>query len=228
MTTNQPLLPINEIFPTLQGEGIFTGMPSIFVRLQGCAVGCPWCDTKHTWDLDTTNRISFTAMCEKLTDSPTYAMSNVPEITHEITKHSAKHVVITGGEPCMHDLFELTDMLRMMNYTVQVETSGTQPIFVHPKTWITLSPKIDMPGGYRVMRHSMGQANELKMPIGKQSDVDLFRRFLVENARVLQDVKHIWLQPLSQSPKATDICVDAAAKHGWRVSLQTHKYHGLR
>lgn len=41
--------PINEMFQTLQGEGYFTGVPAIFIRLQGCPVGCAWCDTKHTW-----------------------------------------------------------------------------------------------------------------------------------------------------------------------------------
>ncbi|PTA21507.1 hypothetical protein C9E21_29480 [Escherichia coli] len=42
--------PINEMFQTLQGEGYFTGVPAIFIRLQGCPVGCAWCDTKHTWE----------------------------------------------------------------------------------------------------------------------------------------------------------------------------------
>lgn len=42
--------PINEMFQTLQGEGVYTGVPAIFIRLQGCPVGCSWCDTKHTWD----------------------------------------------------------------------------------------------------------------------------------------------------------------------------------
>ncbi len=44
--------PINEMFQTLQGEGYFTGVPAIFIRLQGCPVGCSWCDTKHTWEKD--------------------------------------------------------------------------------------------------------------------------------------------------------------------------------
>ena len=42
-------LPINEVYWTIQGEGVHTGVPALFVRMQGCAVGCPWCDTKHTW-----------------------------------------------------------------------------------------------------------------------------------------------------------------------------------
>ncbi len=42
--------PINEMFQTLQGEGYYTGVPAIFIRLQGCPVGCSWCDTKHTWE----------------------------------------------------------------------------------------------------------------------------------------------------------------------------------
>jgi hypothetical protein len=48
-------LPVNEFFETVQGEATFTGMPSTFVRLQRCDVGCPWCDTKYTWDIDPVN-----------------------------------------------------------------------------------------------------------------------------------------------------------------------------
>jgi 7-carboxy-7-deazaguanine synthase len=53
--------PINEMFQTLQGEGYFTGVPAIFIRLQGCPVGCAWCDTKHTWDKLEDREVSSTA-----------------------------------------------------------------------------------------------------------------------------------------------------------------------
>ncbi len=53
--------PINEMFQTLQGEGYFTGVPAIFIRLQGCPVGCAWCDTKHTWEKLEDREVSFSA-----------------------------------------------------------------------------------------------------------------------------------------------------------------------
>ena len=61
-------LPVNELFATVQGEGAYTGTPAVFVRLQGCNVGCPWCDTKHTWTVDPDNAISAEAMLAKAKD----------------------------------------------------------------------------------------------------------------------------------------------------------------
>ncbi len=63
--TAAPRYPVNELFETLQGEGSFTGVPAIFVRLQGCPVGCPWCDTRHTWDLRPEAETSIAVVVEK-------------------------------------------------------------------------------------------------------------------------------------------------------------------
>lgn len=61
--------PINEMFQTLQGEGYFTGVPAIFIRLQGCPVGCAWCDTKHTWDKLADREVSLFSILAKTKES---------------------------------------------------------------------------------------------------------------------------------------------------------------
>jgi organic radical activating enzyme len=111
---------VNEIFHSIQGEGVLTGIPSTFVRLQGCAVGCPWCDTKYTWAKGGTKM-------------------EVADIMNEI-RHD--HVVITGGEPTLHNLDDLIVALHRQAVFVQLETSGQQWLKgeVMPD-WITLSPK---------------------------------------------------------------------------------------
>lgn len=222
------MLPINEIFDTIQGEAYWTGTPSTFVRLQGCPVGCPWCDTKHTWHVFPDTETSPALMLDKLRDSPAYALTTVDQIVAECRQ---RHVVLTGGEPCMYDLVELTTALGKAGKKVQVETSGTFEIHVDEFTWVTLSPKIDMPGGYVVLASAAERANEIKMPVGKRADVEKLQSFLLDyevDKRPVLLKPVIWLQPLSQSPKATELCIAAASEHGWRLSLQTHKFLGVR
>jgi 7-carboxy-7-deazaguanine synthase len=217
---------VNEVFETLQGEGLFTGTPSVFVRLQGCDVGCPWCDTKHTWRVQGENQISADAMFAKTENEPTFALMTASEIAFLVEhKFAAEHVVITGGEPCAHDLTALTKRLVANGRWPQIETSGTEKVRVDAAAFVTLSPKFKMPGGKELRADAFDRANEIKMPIGKESDVDLLQMLLDEHP---PGAKPIWLQPLSQSPKATALCVAAATKYGWRVSLQAHKYAGLR
>ncbi|TMS64716.1 4Fe-4S cluster-binding domain-containing protein, partial [Pseudoalteromonas sp. S1941] len=92
---------VNEIFETIQGEASFTGTPSIFLRLQGCPVGCAWCDTKQTWETNDTFIVSLDNTVEKKADSEWWANASAEEILaiFESRSYQAKHVVITGGEP---------------------------------------------------------------------------------------------------------------------------------
>ena len=69
-------LNINEMFETIQGEGAHTGVPSIFVRLQGCPVGCPWCDTKHTWEIKADLSVAPQDVIAKSAESETYFISD--------------------------------------------------------------------------------------------------------------------------------------------------------
>jgi 7-carboxy-7-deazaguanine synthase len=218
-------LPVNEVFATVQGEAAFTGTPATFVRLQGCPVGCPWCDTKHTWDVATAMRRSLAVMQDK-SALPTaeYADVSVSDLVTAVEAMQPRHVVLTGGEPCLYDLTALSERLIAGGRRVQVETSGTELVRVAPGAWVTVSPKLGMPGGRALRQDALERANEVKLPIGRLADYAALRPLLATLApHVL-----VWLQPLSQSPKATALCVALATAYGHRVSVQVHKYLGVR
>lgn len=219
-------LPINEIFSSVQGEGSFTGTPAVFVRLQYCPVGCPWCDTKHTWHILPSNMVQFEEMLSKEEDEPTWADVNVKQLANYLIQQPEELIVITGGEPCTYDLTELTTLLVENNKQPQIETSGTELIKAHELTFITVSPKINMLGGKQVLQAAMYMADEIKMPVGKQADVETLK-LLLQNMSA-GDNTMVYVQPLSQSPKATELCIEQARQNGWRLSAQLHKYINVR
>jgi 7-carboxy-7-deazaguanine synthase len=101
-------LDIQSIFRTVQGEGPFSGQPAIFIRLAGCNLQCPACDTDYT-----SQRVLMT-------------IQNIVErVSDLITGHTIRLIVITGGEPLRQDISQLCTMLYQANYTVQIETNGT-------------------------------------------------------------------------------------------------------
>lgn len=219
-------LPVNEVFETIQGEATHTGRPSVFVRLQGCAVGCPWCDTKHTWQVDPRAQVAVSTMLAKGHDDATFALIDPPELMKVVAQFNARHLVITGGEPLVHDLLPLTRLALDGGWSVQIETSGTQPVTprVAAGTWVTLSPKFAMPGGYPVLREAIGRADEIKLPVGKVDDIDKAEVQIAARGKGVE----VWLQPLSASPKATELCMREAIARGYRLSLQTHRFIGVR
>ncbi len=218
------MLKVNEIFETIQGEASYTGTPAVFLRLQGCPVACPWCDTKHTWHIQPEHTVAISVMLEKQADAPEFAQMSEKDLVEAVRSFHARHVVITGGEPCSYDLTQLTSELVGLGYTVQIETSGTFPVRAHPDTWVTVSPKVDMPGGLSVLPDALRRANEIKHPVGRERDIDNLRLVL----RDANPAALVWLQPLSQSEKATALCIQEATLNGWRVSIQTHKFLGVR
>lgn len=217
-------LPVNELFETIQGEGVFTGAPAIFLRLQGCPVGCPWCDTQHTWHKNDSEQLNASDVLVKTSASAGWASMTPAQILTTIQKNGwkAKHVVITGGEPCMYDLLELTSLLQRAGYQTQIETSGTFAVHVHADTWVTVSPKIDMPGGYEILAQAMQRANEIKHPIAMQKHIDELDQLLAEHK--LQANVVIALQPISQKPRATELAIETCRARNWRLSVQLHKY----
>lgn len=224
MTTVQ--LSINEVFETIQGEGFHTGVPSIFVRLQGCPVGCPWCDTKHTWTLDDAFLTTADKVITKTQESEAFFNADATALLAEFKRlqYTAKHVVITGGEPCMYDLSELTALLHAQGFSTQIETSGTYEVHCHPDTFVTVSPKVDMKGGMEVLTSALQRADEIKHPVAMQKHVDELDALL---ARLDTPPKRVCLQPISQQQRATDLAIKTCIERNWRLSLQTHKYIGI-
>lgn len=217
---------INELFETIQGEGSFTGQPSIFIRLQGCPVACSWCDTKHTWDIDLEKQISAADMLAKAQETDQWASLSVDQIFSVIIAKNfkAKHIVITGGEPCMVDLTPLCTMFEQQGYSCQVETSGTFEILVSDKCWVTLSPKVNMKGGYEILNSAMLRANEIKHPVATEQHVDDLKLLLAKHQIKTTPV---YLQPISQKQRATELAIETCIENNWRLSVQVHKYLGI-
>lgn len=218
------MLAVNELFETIQGEGVFTGVPAIFLRLQGCPVGCPWCDTQHTWVKEEQDRVPVEQMIMSTGDRQAWSALDETQVLTLIRQQgfSARHVVITGGEPCMYDLTALTELLHSEGMQTQIETSGTFAINTSPDTWVTVSPKLDMPGGYEVRSDAMARANEIKHPIAMQKHIDALDA-LLERCPVKPGTT-ICLQPISQRPRATELAIETCRQRNWRLSVQLHKY----
>lgn len=222
---------VNDIYATIQGEGALAGVPMILLRLQGCDVGCPFCDTKETWErgsLDT-KKLS---LVEALGQNPNWVELEAKAIADEVCKMAAGEtwVLLTGGEPADQDLGLLIEALHDKSFRVAIETSGTAAghLSVHPRKqadWVCVSPKVDMPGGRTVDPHVARLADEVKFVIGKQADIENVKARISEWSVKTAAVA---LQPMSMLPKATELCMEAVREHGWRLSIQTHKVLSIR
>ncbi|MFS2225407.1 7-carboxy-7-deazaguanine synthase QueE [Pantoea sp. B65] len=216
--------PINEMFQTLQGEGFYTGVPAIFIRLQGCPVGCSWCDTKHTWDKLANRETSLGDILVKTVESDAWGPADAGALLAMIAQQgwTARHVVITGGEPAIYDLTPLTLQLEAAGYRCQIETSGTHEVHCSANSWVTVSPKVNMRGGYDVLAQALTRADEIKHPVARQRDIAALEALLA----TLSDAKPriIALQPISQKEDATKLCIETCIARNWRLSMQTHKY----
>ena len=115
-------LPLMESFYTIQGEGFHQGRAAYFIRLAGCDVGCVWCDVKESWEADK------------------HPQWKIDDLIKNASQYPGEIVVITGGEPLLYDLSELTGKLKKAGKRTHVETSGSSPLS-GDWDWITLSPK---------------------------------------------------------------------------------------
>ena len=215
---------INNIYRSVQGEGVHTGVPMVLCRLQGCNVGCPFCDTKETWGIDDLNRRD--NIREVLGENELFADVSGDDLVAYIESIAGnlEWIMITGGEPALYDLTGLLDSLHRIGYKTAIETSGTCFLRGRP-TWVCVSPKVGMPGRLPLDGATMSQADELKFVIGTACDLDNALS-LLENYETKPGVQ-ICLQPISLSRRATDLCLATVLERGWRLSLQTHKFIGI-
>ena len=219
--------PVNDIYPAIQGEGVQTGVPMVMLRLHGCDVGCPFCDTKYTWHVQQRNARN--SIEEALGENTLFTERAATEINHYIASNypQFKWVLISGGEPAQYRLKPLVAALHDGGYKVALETSGTEIGHVGAGfDWVCVSPKIDMPGGKEVLPDALAAADEIKHPVGKQRDIDQLETLL--DGKQLKAGVQICLQPISQSNRATDLCIQTVQEKGWRLSLQLHKYVAQR
>jgi 7-carboxy-7-deazaguanine synthase len=192
-------LPIMEHFYTIQGEGFYQGSAAYFIRLGGCDVGCVWCDVKESWDATKHPLHSINTLCDTIKNT------------------NAKIVVVTGGEPLMHNLNELTSALQAQGLQTNIETSGSSPLSGH-WDWICLSPKkFKAP-----LPECIEAANELKIIIYNKSDFAWAEDYA---AKVNRNCK-LYLQPeWSKAAEMTPKIVEYIKQNPkWELSLQLHKY----
>ncbi|HEY6976671.1 MAG TPA: 7-carboxy-7-deazaguanine synthase QueE [Chitinophagaceae bacterium] len=202
LTLQPTTLPVMESFYTLQGEGFHQGRAAYFIRLGGCDVGCFWCDVKESWETDK------------------HPMLTIDDLLFEIKKTPAEIVVITGGEPLMHNLDALTSLFRTADLKTHLETSGSHPLSGE-WNWICLSPKkfkAPLPG-------ILPLANELKIIVYNKSDFKWAEKFAGE---VSPECK-LYLQPeWSKQTQVMPLIVDYIKSNPkWELSLQIHKYINL-
>lgn len=221
--------PVNEMFLTLQGEGAWTGLPMVFLRLQGCPVQCGWCDTAYSWFQDEHQKIDWHQLMRKEEALPSWSEANTALIFQQAEKLGqgvVKRCCLTGGEPALWDLRPLCEHFESEGWSLFCETSGTEPLRCSNSTWITVSPKLNMRGGNPVRKESLERADELKFPIARSADLQRFDE-LLSGVRLKPEVR-LSLQPVSQSPTMTRWCIEQALKRGWGLSIQMHKILSLR
>jgi organic radical activating enzyme len=209
----EPSLRISEIFTSIQGEGPSVGTPSVFVRLQGCAVGCAWCDTKYAWDARHGDAMTLEAVLGRVKEATT------------------ANVVVTGGEPLEHPGFvPLVLGIKALGLRVEVESAGTEmPPPVPVDQW-NVSPKLahsGVPAARRLRSEAIERFRDLgawfKFVVGDERDLD---EVLTIQARHGLPAERILLMPLGMHRREQEALmpdvIEWCRRHGFRFSPRLH------
>ncbi|MBD5225889.1 MAG: 7-carboxy-7-deazaguanine synthase QueE [Bacteroidales bacterium] len=201
---------VNEIFYSLQGEGYRTGYASVFIRLSGCNLRCPFCDTSHE---------GFTEMTDE-------------EIVAEACRFPAEFVVITGGEPTMTLTKSLLEKLRDAGKKIQIETNGTFDLpddMLDLIDHITCSPKNAQVKLRRIDEIKLLYQEETFPPSKAEEErIGFYAGMGMAFGAMLA------LQPCDTGDNALNRAITEStiayilAHPAWRLSLQTHKILRVR
>ena len=201
--TNE-LLPVMEAFYSIQGEGFHQGRAAYFIRLGGCDVGCVWCDVKDSWD------------------ASKHPVKTIEEIVKEVKDsiYSIRDnaiVVVTGGEPLLHNLEQLTAALNEEGFKTNIETSGSSSLSGN-WNWICVSPKKFK----EPLKEVLAKANELKVVIFNKSDFE----WAEKNAQFVSEDCKLYLQPeWDKSAEILPLMIDYIKMNPkWQLCVQIHKY----
>jgi organic radical activating enzyme len=224
-------LRVVEIFDSLQGEGFWAGTPMTFVRLAGCNVvelglDCAhWCDTREAWDR---------------------GGGELLEARDVILRVRLPRLCVTGGEPLLQapEVAVLSNEARALGMRVHVETNGTiEPPALClagsgdlPFDWVTVSPK---PPRYEIARGWTGQVDELKFVVDEYLTSAIAERVVADFPEAVVSIQPVWGaragagRPSDGPPEMSEVMVRRAVamvmEHPeWRLSLQIHKFLGLR
>jgi 7-carboxy-7-deazaguanine synthase len=196
------LLPVMEMFYSIQGEGYNTGKAAFFIRIGGCDVGCHWCDVKESWD------------------ASVHPLTTIDVIVDSVLQHPARAVVLTGGEPLMYNLDPLCRQLKKNNISIFLETSGTFSL-TGTFDWICVSPKSQ----FSPRRDMLQLADELKVIIYDREDF----KWAEENVSLVKQKCLLYMQPeWSRYQKMLPEIVEYILQNPrWMFSLQSHKFMNI-
>ncbi|MGE0755193.1 MAG: 7-carboxy-7-deazaguanine synthase QueE [Alphaproteobacteria bacterium] len=207
------LLEVKSVFPTLQGEGPFTGVPSVFIRLGGCNLACNFCDTEFE---------EYTPM----------ALSELMQQVHEKSAVEGKRVrslvVITGGEPLRQNIAPLCEALLADDYMVQIETNGTLYRALPPEVDIVCSPKNTGQGYFPIREDLLPYISAFKFIVSThRADY----KHVAEIGQTAHAIP-VYVQPMDEyddTKNAENVAyaLKLASAQGYYLSLQTHKILGI-
>lgn len=207
-------LEVQEVFSTLQGEGIYTGWPAVFLRLGGCNLACNFCDT----EFESFAPMSLAAVLDEIED----------QSLNDAGVRIRNLVVVTGGEPFRQPLVPLCEALIRRGFLVQIETNGTLFQKLPDSVDIICSPKVSQ-GRYHAIRADLlPRISAFKFIVSAQD------KFYNSVPSVGQEVHRtpVYVQPMDEKDgvlnrKNQQHAVALAQQYGYRLSLQTHKIVGI-